>query len=73
MPSERFFNLSENKQMRIIGAAVCELSRVPANEISINKIIKDADISRGSFYQYFEDKTDLISYILSEFKSRVMK
>jgi len=68
LPTERFFNLDESKRMRIIGAAICELSRVPANEISINRIIKDAGISRGSFYQYFTDKNDLITHILGEFR-----
>ena len=31
---------------------------------SINQIIKQADISRGSFYQYFEDKDDLYFYMI---------
>ena len=73
MPTERFFNLPEVKRLRIMGAAVCELSQVPANEISINRIIKDAGISRGSFYQYFVDKNDLISYILSHFRMRIIQ
>lgn len=73
MPTERFFNLTEVKRLRIIGAAVCELSQVPVNEISINRIIKEAGISRGSFYQYFTDKNDLIGYILSEFRIRMQQ
>ena len=31
---------------------------------SINQIIKEADISRGSFYQYFEDKDDLYFFLI---------
>ena len=31
---------------------------------SINRIIKEAAIPRGSFYQYFESKEDLLIYIL---------
>ncbi len=54
--------------MRIVAASVIEMSRVPFDSISINKIIRDAEISRGSFYQYFENKNDLIKYILSDFK-----
>lgn len=57
--------------MKIVGASMCELSRVPADKISINKIIKTAGISRGSFYQYFEDKSDLLDYILSNWKGRL--
>lgn len=57
--------------MRIVGAALLELSRVPADQISINQVIQNAGISRGSFYQYFESKEDLIGYILSDFKNRL--
>ena len=71
MPSERFLKLSEVKRMRIIGAAVCEFSKAPVNEVPISSIIKAANIPRGSFYQYFEDKNDLLRYILDEFKQRV--
>lgn len=73
MPTQVFFNLPCEKQMKIVGAALLELSRVPADSISINKIIQYADISRGSFYQYFEDKDDLIGYILSDFKARLQR
>ena len=42
-----------------MNAIMHELMRVPFSEISINKIIHEANISRGSFYQYFNDKYDL--------------
>ncbi len=67
MPSERFRNLPLEKRERIIHAAVKEFVRVPVEEVSINQIIKDAEISRGSFYQYFEDKRDLEQFILKDF------
>lgn len=57
--------------MRIIGASICEISKVPADKISINKIIRNAGISRGSFYQYFEDKFDLLDFIFSDFSSEL--
>ena len=60
MPKETFYNLPEDKKKRILDAAAEEIVRVPASEMSINKIIQKADISRGSFYQYFDDKHDLI-------------
>ena len=65
MPTERFLKLKEEKQKRILDAAFREFSRVPFREASINRIIKDAEISRGSFYTYFEDKTDLLKVILT--------
>lgn len=69
MPTQCFFNLPHEKQMKIVGASLFELSRVPADKISINKIIQTAGISRGSFYQYFSDKSDLLDYILSDFRN----
>lgn len=39
---------------------------MPLAEASIARIIKDADIPRGSFYQYFEDKDDLFTQIAAE-------
>lgn len=59
MPSETFKNLSQNKKNMIMLAAKHEFSQVPFHEASINHIIKEAGISRGSFYMYFENKEDL--------------
>lgn len=67
MPKDTFYNLPEEKRKRILDAAAEEVIRVPASEMSINKIIQKAEISRGSFYQYFEDKHDLIQYMLSDY------
>ncbi len=64
MPSQTFFNLTEEKQAKVLEAAVTEFSRVPYDKASINQIIKQADISRGSFYMYFEDKDDLALYLI---------
>jgi AcrR family transcriptional regulator len=66
MPTERFFHLPEEKRQRITNAARKEFSRVPFDGVSINQIIQSADIPRGSFYQYFSDKLDLLSYLMSD-------
>lgn len=66
MPKQTFFNLAKEKKETLIAAAKKEFSRVPLSEASIANIVKDADISRGSFYQYFEDKEDLFFYLLNE-------
>lgn len=36
----------------------------PFDEASINRIVHQAEISRGSFYMYFTDKADLFRYLL---------
>lgn len=59
---ENFFHLPEEKQKRLLEAARIEFSRVPLKDASIANIVKIAEIPRGSFYQYFEDKEDLYYY-----------
>lgn len=64
MPKERFLHLPEEKRKRICRAAYDELSEVTYDELSINRIIQRAGIPRGSFYQYFDGKEDLLTYML---------
>mgnify|MGYP004513415225 FL=1 len=59
MIKQTFYNLPKTKRERIYQAIKTEFDRVPLDKISINSIIKEANISRGSFYQYFDDKGDL--------------
>lgn len=66
MPKQTFFNLPTEKQQTLIHAAKKEFSRVPLNEAAIANIVKDADIPRGSFYQYFADKEDAFYYLLEQ-------
>lgn len=66
MPKSTFFNLSEEKRKRIFNAAVKEFAARRFNEASINKIVKEAKIPWGSFYQYFDDKEDIYRYVYTE-------
>lgn len=67
MPKDTFYNLNENKKIKIKKALVNEFSRVPFEKASINNVIKEANIPRGSFYQYFEDKEDAIKYVVQRY------
>ena len=66
MTTKRFYRLSEEKRRIIQEAALHEFARVPFDKASINQIIKEAGISRGSFYTYFEDKWDVLACIFEE-------
>lgn len=66
MPKETFLKLSNEKQQKVINSAKKEFARVPIQEVSIKNIVEDAGIARGSFYQYFESKEDLLIYIIRE-------
>ena len=66
MPKDTFLKLSKEKQEKVINSAKEEFTRVPLQEVSIKNIVENAGIARGSFYQYFESKEDLLKYILKE-------
>ena len=65
MPTKTFMNLPKEKRLRVLRAAKKEFSRVPLEKAVISNIVKDADIPRGSFYQYFYDINDLFTYVLN--------
>lgn len=64
MIKKTFYNLPDEKRARVVKAIVDEFSSSVTEKVSINRIIKAADISRGSFYQYFDDKVDLVEVLL---------
>lgn len=68
MPTSTFFRLPEEKRDRLIEACWAEMSQVRFTDVSINRIITAAHIPRGSFYQYFEDKEDLIRYLMGDMR-----
>ena len=66
MPTTTYFNLSSQKRQRIEDAVKKEFARVPLIDMSVKNIVNDASIARGSFYQYFETREDLINYMLGK-------
>ena len=73
MPKQTFQNLPEDKKKKILEAAKNEFSRVSVTEASINNIVTRANIARGSFYQYFESKEDLLLFMVNEASEEVKK
>ena len=67
MPTRTFLNLKKEKKDRIEKALIHEFSKSTFEQASITNIIKEANIPRGSFYQYFEDKKDAVKYIIEKF------
>ena len=63
MIKSTFLNLPEIKKQRVIDAIIDEFAADETTRVSINNIIERADISRGSFYQYFDDKMDLVEVL----------
>lgn len=65
MPSQTFFNLPKQKREALIKIALDEFSNLDYNSASISRIVRETNIAKGSFYQYFEDKKDLYIYLLN--------
>lgn len=59
MIKQTYYNLPKDKKERILKAIISEIDKYNFEDISINRIVHSANISRGSFYQYFDNKTDL--------------
>lgn len=72
IPTQTFFNLDEDKRERILQAAVDEFAINSYEHAKLSNIIRVANIPRGSLYQYFEDKFDLINYIFEIVKQKKM-
>ena len=67
MPKSTFYNLNEEKREKIKKALKKEFTKHTFEKASISHIIEEANIPRGSFYQYFEDKEDALKYIIEDF------
>ena len=55
-----FYNLKDKKKDAILYAIFSCLRKTSYDNLSVNDIVLEADISRGSFYNYFIDKNDAI-------------
>lgn len=64
MPKKTFFNLSKEKQTRILEISAREFAASPYDVASISEIVRQAGIAKGSFYQYFENKQDLYQTLI---------
>jgi len=65
MPKQTFINLPEEKRNIVINAAIDEFAEYGLENASTNRIVANSGISKGSFYQYFEDKQDVFMYLLT--------
>jgi AcrR family transcriptional regulator len=64
MPKQTFLNLPEEKRQVVVEAAIDEFASYGFEASSINRIVSNSGISKGSFYQYFEDKMDVFRYLM---------
>ena len=63
MPKQTFYNLPDAKRARIIAVALDEFGEHDLPSASVSRIVANAGIAKGSFYQYFTDIEDLYHYL----------
>ena len=63
MPTETWWNLPEEKRERVTRAAMLEWGKRGFSAGSLNVIAREADIAKGSLFQYFDDKLDMYATI----------
>lgn len=71
MPNDAFFKLSKEKQEELVSAAKKEFTNHPLREASINRIIQDIHMPRGTFYLYFNDIYELYFYVIGQYFNRI--
>ena len=66
MPKPTFHNLPTEKRNRITELALDEFATQPYRQASLSRIVQRAGIAKGSMYQYFENKLDLYSWLVTD-------
>ncbi len=66
MPTKRFDKLEPERRTRLLATAREEFIRNGYEGASLNTIVKEAEISKGSLYYYFEDKADLYLTVIGQ-------
>ena len=64
MPKDTFFNLPNEKRQILLDIAIEEFANNDYRNASISRIVAQAGIAKGSFYQYFENKADLYQFLI---------
>ena len=63
MARPRFANLDLDTRYRILETAAEEFAARGFDGVSLNRLIEQLEMSKGSFYYYFDDKADLFSTV----------
>ncbi|MEW6593832.1 MAG: TetR/AcrR family transcriptional regulator [Thermodesulfobacteriota bacterium] len=65
--SSTFTNLPPDKQQRVTAAAIGEFAANGYQRASLNTIVRQAGIAKGSIYQYFANKEALFLHVFEAF------
>ena len=70
-PKQTFMNLAPEKRESIVRAAAAEFAEQGYQRASLNNIVKQLGISKGSLYQYFDNKEALFLHVFDHFTLQV--
>lgn len=70
-PKQTFVNLPPEKREGIVRAAVAEFAEQGYQRASLNNLVKRLGISKGSLYQYFDNKEALFLHVFDHFTRQV--
>lgn len=70
MPKKTFFNLQPEKRLLICNVALEEFGQYGLHGASLNRLVRNAGIAKGSFYQYFDDMDDLFMHLVMDLAKR---
>ncbi len=65
--------MPEEKRQLIERESIREFAAFGYDKASINRIVEQCRIAKGSFYQYFEDKKDLFLYLITRVSEKKLK
>lgn len=71
LPLKTFLNLPEAKKEKIILCAVKEFGEKGYRSASINTMVREIGIAKGSMYQYFQDKSALFLHVFLDSMEKV--
>lgn len=64
MPRPRFYKLEEARRHDLLDRATAEFVKHGYQGASLNRLLEAAELSKGSFYYYFDDRDDLFGAVL---------
>lgn len=73
MVRNRFDNLDQQRQERLLGAAADEFAARGFEGASLSRIVERAGTSKGALYYYFEDKRDLFATVMDRALAPVLE
>jgi AcrR family transcriptional regulator len=71
--SEQFERIREDRKQKLIDAAFHVFAEETYHSASVSKIAKEAGVSKGLLYNYFDTKEDLLRAIMSNLMAEILQ